>query len=159
VHPQRAEAVPATHIIAPDIVAASCLTAYLPVIFISTHRTTSSDIKKAEEGPKFCSPPAAMSTNESTNEVRQAAIIEQATSDKLEVSLNQPWPKCAATDEDEDVSPPLSPEIELDEIAYRADVGPGGWKVVCLTLCCTYWTSADATISLFRSGRSAKVSA
>jgi hypothetical protein len=97
-----------------------------------------------------------MSMNESTNEVRQAAIIETATSDKLEVSLNQPWPNYAATDEDEDVSPPLSPEIEQDEIAYRADVGPGGWKVVCLTSCCMNCTSADPITSLFRSGRLAK---
>jgi hypothetical protein len=46
----------------------------------------STDIKKAEEGPKFRSAPAAMSTNEATNEVRQAAI-EDATTDKLEVSV------------------------------------------------------------------------
>jgi len=52
-----------------------------------------------------------MTANESTDEARKAAI-EDATTDKLE-----------------DVSPPMSPDLETDNIEYRADVGQGGWMV------------------------------
>jgi len=99
-----------------------------------------------------------MTANESTDEARKAAI-EDATTDKLEVSLGQPWLEYAATDEDKDVSPPMSPDLETDNIEYRADVGQGGWMVVCPLMFSVAHHSADFfNISLRLAGNSATMS-
>lgn len=81
-------------------------------------------------------------------------MIENATLDKLDVRQDQPWLEDAATDEDKDVeTPPLSPELEPDQISYRADVIPGTWKPVCRVLSCIHCASADIMDSLFRPGK------
>lgn len=101
-----------------------------------------------------------MSANDTTSEARKAAMIENATSDKLDVRQDQHWLEDAATDEDKDVeTPPLSPEIESDEIMYRADVGKGVWKPVCRVLSCIHCAGANMADSLCRRGKLAKAPA
>ncbi|KAF2107043.1 hypothetical protein BDV96DRAFT_654134 [Lophiotrema nucula] len=74
-----------------------------------------------------------MATNEATTETRQKAM-DEATTDKLD-----------------DISPPLSPETEVqDAPEHRADIGAGGWQAPP-----SPWNMNDNVFLRLRDGRSA----